>query len=138
LKLFAPENLARFTRPQAALFHLGLSALIAAAIVAVMLLAWYPSPYFAAAGGATLLLLLIGVDVVLGHPFYVSGSPNVERFLNEETRELFGASFHVEEDPKKAAATIIALLDQKREKLGINKKSERKLLDMKDRRAHGV
>jgi hypothetical protein len=66
LKLFAPEALARFTRVQAALIHLGLSALIAATIVAVMLLVWYPSPYFAAAGGATLLLLLIGVDVILG------------------------------------------------------------------------
>jgi len=79
-----------------------------------------------------------GVDVVLGHPFYVSGSPNVEKFLSEEARELFGASFHVEENPVKAAATILELLDRKREKLGINKKSERKLLDMKDRRAHGV
>ena len=66
MKLFSSENLARFTRPQAALIHLGLSALVAATIVAVMLLFWYPSPYFAAAGGATLLLLLIGVDVVLG------------------------------------------------------------------------
>jgi hypothetical protein len=66
LKLLAPENLARFTRVQAALIHLGISALVAATIVAVMLLVWYPSPYFAAAGGATLLLLLIGVDVVLG------------------------------------------------------------------------
>jgi hypothetical protein len=66
LKLFAPESLARFTRVQAALIHLGLSVLVAATIVAVMLLVWYPSPYFAAAGGATLLILLIGVDVVLG------------------------------------------------------------------------
>ena len=66
MKLFAPENLARFTRVQAALIHLGLSALVAATIVAVMLLLWYPSPYFAAAGGGTLLMLLIGVDVVLG------------------------------------------------------------------------
>jgi len=66
LKLLAPETFARFTRVQAALIHLGLSALVAATIVAVMLLVWYPSPYFAAAGGATLLLLLIGVDVVLG------------------------------------------------------------------------
>jgi hypothetical protein len=66
LKLFSPENLARFTRPQAALIHLGVSALVAATIVAVMLLAWYPSPYFAAAGGRRLLLLLIGVDVVMG------------------------------------------------------------------------
>jgi hypothetical protein len=66
LKLFAPESLARFTRVQAALIHLGLSALVAATIVAVMLLVWYPSPYFAAAGGGTLLMLLIGVDVILG------------------------------------------------------------------------
>ncbi len=66
LKLFSAENLARFTRPQAALIHLGLSALVAATIVAVMVLVWYPSPYFAAAGGGTLLMLLIGVDVVLG------------------------------------------------------------------------
>jgi hypothetical protein len=66
LKLLAPETLARFTRVQAALIHLGVSALVAATIVAVMLLVWYPSPYFAAAGGATLLMLLIGVDVVLG------------------------------------------------------------------------
>jgi hypothetical protein len=66
LNLFAPENLARFTRAQAALIHLGISALVAAAIFALMLFVWYPSPYFAAAGGATLLTLLIGVDVVLG------------------------------------------------------------------------
>jgi hypothetical protein len=66
LKLFSPEILARYTRPQAALIHLCISALVAATIVAVMLLAWYPSPYFAAAGGGTLLTLLIGVDVVLG------------------------------------------------------------------------
>lgn len=59
-------NLARFTRRQAALIHLALSALVAVVIVALMLLLWYPSPWFTAAGGGTLLLLLIGVDVVLG------------------------------------------------------------------------
>jgi len=79
-----------------------------------------------------------GVNVVLGSPFYVSGSANVTKFLNEETNEIFGASFHNEEDPMKAAELIFGLLDEKRAKLGINKKSERKLLDMKDRRAHGV
>jgi hypothetical protein len=66
MNLFAPERLARFSRRQAALFHLGISALVAAAIIAVMLLVWYPSPWFAAAGGRTLLLLLVGVDVILG------------------------------------------------------------------------
>jgi carbon-monoxide dehydrogenase catalytic subunit len=75
-----------------------------------------------------------GVDVVLGHPFHINGSDAVVQYLNEETKELFGASFHVCEDPLEATDKIIALLDQKREKLGINKKAERKLYDMKDRR----
>jgi len=75
-----------------------------------------------------------GVDVILGHPFHISGSENVTRFLNEETKNLFGASFHVCEDPHLAFARIMELLDQAREKLGINKKIQRKLFDMKDRR----
>lgn len=75
-----------------------------------------------------------GVDVILGHPFYISGSENVTNFLNEETNELFGGSFHVCEDPQLALETIMTILDQAREKLGISKKAERKLFDMKDRR----
>jgi hypothetical protein len=66
LNLFAPDNLARFTRLQAALIHLCASAVVAVAIVAMMLLVWYPSPWFAAARGGTLLLLLVGVDVIIG------------------------------------------------------------------------
>ena len=38
------------------------------------------------------------------------------------------------EDPMKAADRIVEILNGAREKLGINKKSERKLYDMKDRR----
>jgi carbon-monoxide dehydrogenase catalytic subunit len=75
-----------------------------------------------------------GVDVILGHPFHISGSENVTRFLNEETRDMFNASFHVHPDPHEAVAKIMVLLDSAREKLGINKKAERKLMDMKDRR----
>jgi len=75
-----------------------------------------------------------GVDVILGHPFHIDGSDAVVKYLNEETKELFGASFHVCEDPLEATDKIIALLEQKRKKLGINKKMERKLYDMKDRR----
>jgi hypothetical protein len=58
----------------------------------------------------------------------------VTRFLNEETKELFNASFHVCEDPLRAADIVIDLLDKKRERLGINRKAERKLYDMEDRR----
>ncbi|MEN6317721.1 MAG: anaerobic carbon-monoxide dehydrogenase catalytic subunit [Syntrophaceae bacterium] len=75
-----------------------------------------------------------GIDVVLGHPFHIGGSDNVTRFLNEETRNLFNASFHVCEDPHRAADIVIDLLDKKRERLGINRKAERKLYDMEDRR----
>ncbi|HNX13956.1 MAG TPA: anaerobic carbon-monoxide dehydrogenase catalytic subunit [Oscillospiraceae bacterium] len=79
-----------------------------------------------------------GVDVVLGSGFNVSGSENVTKFLNEETADLFGASFHVCEDPMTAVELIMKLLNEKRDKLGINKKAERKLYDMKDRRGMDV
>jgi anaerobic carbon-monoxide dehydrogenase catalytic subunit len=79
-----------------------------------------------------------GIDVILGHPFYISGSENVTGFLNNETKELFGASFHVCEDPMEAVEKIMAMLYEKRDALGINKKSERKLYDMKDRRGSDV
>lgn len=75
-----------------------------------------------------------GIDVVLGHPFHIGGSDAVTRFLEEETKALFNASFHVSEDPIAAAALVINLLDGRRERLGINRKAERKLFDMEDRR----
>jgi carbon-monoxide dehydrogenase catalytic subunit len=75
-----------------------------------------------------------GVDVILGNPFYVSGSQSVSEYLHSGVREEFGASFHLIEDPMEAADRIIEILNQARDSLGINKKSERKLFDMKDRR----
>lgn len=76
-----------------------------------------------------------GIDVVLGNPFYTSGSDKVNEYLHNGAKEDFGACFHLIEDPVEAADAIIDLLMKRREALGINKKSERKLLDMKDRRA---
>jgi len=75
-----------------------------------------------------------GIDVILGNPFYISGSKNVSDFLNQEAKQVFGASFHVHEDPHEAALNILQIINERREKLGINKKAERKLMDMKDRR----
>jgi len=54
------------SRWQAAGIHLGISALIAAIVIGVMYLVWYPSPYFTAMGGSQLVLLVVGVDVVIG------------------------------------------------------------------------
>ena len=79
-----------------------------------------------------------GMDVILGHPFHTGGWENVTRFLNQDTRELFGASFHVCTDAKEAAEKVMEIINRKREKLGINRNAERKLYDMKDRRALDV
>jgi hypothetical protein len=53
-------------RCNAAGIHLGISAMIAAVVLAVIYLVWYPAPFFKAMGGDQLLLLMIGVDVVIG------------------------------------------------------------------------
>ncbi len=57
---------------------------------------------------------------------------------HEGASEIYGASFHVHPDPAEAAEKVLALLNQRRDKLGINKKAERKLMDMKDRRGINV
>jgi carbon-monoxide dehydrogenase catalytic subunit len=75
-----------------------------------------------------------GIDVILGHPFHIEGSEKVTKFLNEETKNIFGGSFHVCEDPLEAANKIMKLLNEDRKRLGIDKKAKRKLFDMKDRR----
>lgn len=75
-----------------------------------------------------------GLDVFIGHPFHITGAEGVNKFLTEEVKDIFGASMHFVEDPYECAKQILAVLDEKREKLGINKKQERKLVDQKDRR----
>ena len=54
------------TRFKAAGIHLGICALIAIVVLAVMLGVWYPGAYFQLMGGDKLLFLIIGVDVCLG------------------------------------------------------------------------
>jgi len=70
------------TRWQAAGTHLLISASIGAAVLALMLLVWYPPPLFQAMGGAGLALILVGVDVVLGPTLtlvvFRSGKPGLK------------------------------------------------------------
>ena len=54
------------SRWKASLTHLSISAIIATAVLALMLLVWYPYPLFAAVGGQQVLLILLGVDMTLG------------------------------------------------------------------------
>ncbi|MCL2176304.1 MAG: carbon monoxide dehydrogenase, partial [Treponema sp.] len=75
-----------------------------------------------------------GVDIFLGNPFYTSGSDNVHNYLHGGATEDFGACFHYYADPHEAVERIMEIMNKAREGLGINKKTERKLFDMKDRR----
>ncbi len=79
-----------------------------------------------------------GCDVILGLPFHTSGSENVSKYLQEEVTDIFGAAFHEIGDPMEAADKVCAIIEEARENLGINKKTERKLMDMKDRRQMDV
>ena len=54
------------SRRKAFLIHLSISATIAVAVVALMLLLWYQPPFFSALGGKHILLILLGVDVTIG------------------------------------------------------------------------
>ena len=54
------------SRWKATFIHLTISAVIATAVLALMLLVWYPYPLFTAAGGQDVLMILLGVDVTLG------------------------------------------------------------------------
>jgi carbon-monoxide dehydrogenase catalytic subunit len=76
-----------------------------------------------------------GLFVVLGHPLYVEGSENVTKLLCEDMEEITGGKFAWEPDPVKAADMILEHIEKKRDALGINQQKERKLFDMKERRA---
>jgi len=76
-----------------------------------------------------------GVDIFLSQPFHITGAQRVSDYLYGGAREDFKACFHVCEDPIECADRIVEVINAKRDALGINKKTERKLFDMKDRRA---
>ena len=75
-----------------------------------------------------------GIDVVLGHPFHTMGSEAVTKYLCEELESEVGARFHYIADVHEAVEAICGHIEKKRDALGINRKTERKLFDMKDRR----
>jgi hypothetical protein len=54
------------TRWRAASIHLGLSVVVAAAVLAAIYFYWYPGALFGAAGGRELFLLIALVDVTIG------------------------------------------------------------------------
>jgi len=80
-----------------------------------------------------------GALVVFGKEFLpVSGSQNVSDYLFDGIENDLGGRWAVESDPVKAAEMILQHIESKRDALGINKETERKLYDMADRRALSI
>jgi carbon-monoxide dehydrogenase catalytic subunit len=82
--------------------------------------------YFVASGA-----LVVFAEEVLP----ILGSENVSDYLLNGIEKDLGGHWAIESDPLKAAKMIIEHIEAKRDALGINKKAERKLYDMEDRRA---
>jgi len=77
-----------------------------------------------------------GVMVVFAEELLpVKGSENVSNYLFEGIEQDLGGKWALESDPFKAAELILEHIEKKRDALGINKETERKLFDMEDRRA---
>jgi carbon-monoxide dehydrogenase catalytic subunit len=80
-----------------------------------------------------------GALVVFGEQFLpISGSKNVSDYLFGGIENDLGGRWAVESDPVKAAEMILQHIESKRDALGINKETERKLYDMADRRALSI
>jgi len=75
-----------------------------------------------------------GVFTVFGATFAM-GSEKFNKLLFEKLEEMYGGMWAYEPDPIKMAHLMINHIKKKRAELGIDKKVERKLFDMADRRA---
>ena len=76
-----------------------------------------------------------GVYTVIGEPLPIQGAQNLNRYLTSEIEKDVGGKWAFERDPIKAADMMIEHIESKRDALGINEETERKLYDMEDRRA---
>jgi carbon-monoxide dehydrogenase catalytic subunit len=76
-----------------------------------------------------------GVFTVFGHTFPITKGTKFERHLFEELEGKGFGKWGFASDPIEMARLMIAHIDKKRAELGIDKKRERVLVDMADRRA---
>ncbi len=74
-----------------------------------------------------------GVYTVFGTTF-PTGSKIFTDYLFKDFEEMYGGKWDFEKDPVEHAKKMIAHIDKKRKKLGIDKKRERVLFDMEARR----
>jgi anaerobic carbon-monoxide dehydrogenase catalytic subunit len=79
-----------------------------------------------------------GMLVLLGSPLHVTGGEKLNALLTNGIEEKFGGKFAWGRGTAAQVKLILDHIDTKREALGINKKRQRQLLDMKERRALDV
>ncbi len=79
-----------------------------------------------------------GVYTVIAEPLPITGAANLQRYLTEEIEDELGGKWAFESDPVKAAEMMIEHIESKRDALGINETSERKLYSMEDRQTLDV
>jgi carbon-monoxide dehydrogenase catalytic subunit len=79
-----------------------------------------------------------GIYVMLGNPLHVTGSKRLSDFLTGDVEKIAGGRFAWAATPAEQAKGLLAYIDSKRAALNINRKRERKLLGMKERRELNV
>jgi carbon-monoxide dehydrogenase catalytic subunit len=79
-----------------------------------------------------------GVYVMLGSPLHVTGSERLSTFLTGDIEKITGGRFDWAGTPAEQARKIMEHIDAKRRALSIDRKRERKLLGMKERREQNV
>jgi carbon-monoxide dehydrogenase catalytic subunit len=79
-----------------------------------------------------------GMLVLLGSPLHVTGGEKLNGYLTGGLEANFGGKFAWGSHTETQVKIILDHLDKKRAALGINKKRERRLMDMKERRALDV
>jgi anaerobic carbon-monoxide dehydrogenase catalytic subunit len=79
-----------------------------------------------------------GMLVLLGSPLHVTGGEKLNTLLTKDVEEKFGGKFAWGRGTAAQVKLILDHIDKKREALGINKKRQRQLMDMKERRALDV
>jgi anaerobic carbon-monoxide dehydrogenase catalytic subunit len=79
-----------------------------------------------------------GIYVMLGAPLHVTGSKRLSDFLTGDVEKITGGRFDWADSVKEQTQRILDHIDRKRAALNINRKRERKLLGMKERRELNV
>ncbi|MBI5550022.1 MAG: anaerobic carbon-monoxide dehydrogenase catalytic subunit [Desulfobacterales bacterium] len=74
-----------------------------------------------------------GVYVIFGGTMPITGAPVFQKYLTKDIASLYGGRWDFCEDPVEMARRMIAVIDQKRKEIGIDKARDRVLMDMADR-----